>query len=63
MNKLGVAMVFLACIVLSACAEEKQQQVFIPEAQLDALNKAKNLQDDLLKQQQQRQKEFQEQGL
>lgn len=63
MNKVNVAIVFLACLVLSACGEEKQQQVIIPEAQLDALNKAKNLQNDLLKQQQQRQKEFQEQGL
>lgn len=62
MNKLVVLILILASTLLTACgAEKKTEQVIIPQAQLDALDKAKNLENDLLKMQQKRDKEMQEQ--
>ncbi len=63
MNKINVLMLIFLCGLLTACEAEKKQQVIIPQAQLDALDKAKNLENELLKMQQQKEKQLQEQGL
>lgn len=60
MNKPVVLMLMLSSTLLVACGGEKKiEQVIIPQAQLDALDKAKNLENDLLKMQQNRDKEMQ----
>lgn len=62
MNKPVVLILMLSSTLLIACGGEKEvEQIIIPQAQLDALDKAKNLQSDLMKMQQKRDKEMQEQ--
>ena len=63
MYKVSAWILIFLCGLLTACGAEKKPQVIIPQAQLDALNKAKNLENDLLKMQQQQQEKLQEQGL
>ena len=54
MNKINILILSLLCGFLVACnKEQKKTQMVIPQAQLDALNKAKNLEGELLKSQQQ----------
>ena len=60
-NKLGL-MILLSLLIV-ACGAEKPKQVIIPEAQLDALDKAKNLQNDLEVLQQKQQEQLKAQGL
>ena len=55
-------MIIFLCAILMACGSESEQQVIIPQAQLAPLDKAKKLQNDLVKMHQQKQKEMQEQG-
>lgn len=51
-------------LLLTACNEEKKtQQVIIPDAQLQALQKANNMQSELVKAQQNRDLQYKEQGL
>ncbi len=51
-------------LLLTACnQEEKVQQVIIPDAQLQALQKAKNMQSEFVKAQQKRDLQYKEQGL
>ncbi|MCP4322527.1 MAG: hypothetical protein GY951_02100 [Psychromonas sp.] len=51
-------------VLISACTEEKKtEQIIIPKAQLQALQKAKNVQAELLKAQQQKEQQYKEQGL
>ncbi|WP_028863053.1 hypothetical protein [Psychromonas aquimarina] len=60
----SVLLLTALCGLLTACeAEKKQQQIIIPQAQLDALDKAKDLEKDLLKLQEQKDKQLKEQGL
>ncbi len=60
----SVLLLTVLCAFLTACeAEKKQQQIIIPQAQLDALEKAKNLEKELLKLQEQKEKQFKEQAL
>ena len=62
MNKLVVLMLILSSTLLVACGDDKKtEQMIIPQGQLDALEKAKNLEKDLLKMQQQRDEEMQQQ--
>jgi|GEM_PF-5841744 len=63
MNKLNILHLVILCGLLTACGAEKKQQVIIPEAQLQALEKAKNLENELLKMQQQQEKQLKAQGL
>ena len=63
MNKLNIVCLVILCGLVTACGAEKKQQVIIPEVQLQALDKAKNLENELLKMQQQQEKQLQSQGL
>ena len=57
-------LVLIALFTVTACTEDKKtEQVIIPEAQLQALQKAKNLEAELLNMQQQQEEKFKEQGL
>jgi len=64
MRKISALILFFLCVFLSACeGQKKQPQLIIPQAQLDAVEKAKNLENELLKIQQQKEKQRQQQGL
>ena len=64
MNKISELILFFLCVFLTACeAEKKQPQLIVPQGQLDALDKAKNLENELLQIQQQKEKQLQQQGL
>jgi len=63
MNKKRIFLLVILSVALTACGEEKQQQIIIPQVQLDVLHKAKTLEDDLLKNQQQQQAKLKELGL
>ena len=64
MNIINILMVVLLCGLLTACGTEKKvPQVIIPAVQLNALDKAKNLANELLKLPQQKEKQLKEQGL
>ena len=64
MNKYYLLVVLFLSGILSACGEEKQtQQVIIPNAQLDALEKAKGIEVQLLQSQQRQDEKLHEQGL
>jgi len=63
MNKKRIFLPVILSVALTACGEEKQQQIIIPQVQLDVLHKAKTLEDDLLKNQQQQQAKLKELGL
>ncbi|WP_354623797.1 hypothetical protein [Psychromonas sp. MME2] len=54
--------IFLSLLIIG-CGAEEPKQVIIPDVQLDALQKAKNLQNDLQKMQRQQQAKLTEQGL
>ena len=57
-------LILIALVTATACTEEKKtEQVIIPEVQLDALNKAKNLEAELLNLQQQTEEKYKQQGL
>lgn len=61
MNKI---LVIIALFLATACTEEKKtEQVIIPEAQLQALQKAKNVEAELLKAQQEKDEKYKNQGL
>ncbi|MCG6201369.1 hypothetical protein [Psychromonas antarctica] len=64
MNKLNTLLLVVICTLLNACGvEKKQPQMIIPQVQLDALDQAKNMQNELLRMQQQKEKTLREQGL
>jgi len=64
MNKYYLLGVLFFVGILSACGSEKKiQQVIIPKAQLNALEKAKGIEAQLLKSKQLQDKKLQEQGL
>ncbi|MFT6984363.1 MAG: outer membrane lipopolysaccharide assembly protein LptE/RlpB [Psychromonas sp.] len=63
MNKFNTLLLVILCGLLTACGAEKKQQVIIPQAQLQALDKAKNLENELLKMQQQKEEQLKAQGL
>ena len=64
MNKITLLILILFCGLLTACGEkEKSQQVIIPQAQLNALDAAKNLENELAKMQQEKEKQLHKQGL
>jgi hypothetical protein len=63
MNKKRIFLPVILSIVITACGEEKQQQIIIPQAQLDILHKAKTLDDDLLKAKQQQDEKLKALGL
>jgi len=57
-------LILIALVTATACTEEKKiEQVIIPEVQLEALNKAKNLEAELLNLQQQTEEKYKQQGL
>lgn len=62
MNKRAILLLILAGALVTACgAEKKTEQMIIPQAQLDALEKAKQLQHDMQKMMEERDKEIQQQ--
>lgn len=62
MNKRAILLLILTAALVSACGtEEKTEQMIIPQAQLDALEKAKQLQNDMQEMMQEREKEIQQQ--
>jgi hypothetical protein len=64
MNKYYLLVILFCAGFLSACgSDEKTQQVIIPKAQLDVLDKAKGIEDQLLKNKQLQDEKFQQQGL
>jgi len=63
MNKKRFFLPVILSAALTACGEEKQQQIFIPQVQLDVLQQAKTLEDDLLKAKQQQDEKFKALGL
>lgn len=63
MNKLNILHAVILCALVTACGAEKKQQVIIPQGQLEALEKAQNLENELLKMQKQQEKQLQSQGL
>ena len=64
MNKYYFLVVLFLSGILSACGEEKQtQQVIIPKTQLDALDKAKGIEVQLLQSQQRQDEKLHQQGL
>jgi len=63
MNKKRILLLLILSGLLSACEGEKNQQMIIPQAQLDALQKAKALEENLLKAQQQQDADIKELGL
>ena len=57
-------LLLIALFTVTACMEEKKkEQVIIPEGQLQVLQKAKNLEAELLKIQQQKDEKYEQQGL
>lgn len=63
MNKKRVFLLGILSGVLTACGEEKQQQIIIPQVQSELLQQAKMLEGDLLKNQQQQQAKLKALGL
>lgn len=63
MRKISILMFFLRVFVRACEGQKKQPQLTILQAQLDAVEKAKNLENELLKIQQQNEKQWQQQGL
>ena len=63
MMKKRMLLLVLLSTALTACEAEKQQQVIIPQAQLDVLQKAQGLEEDLLKAQQQQESKIKALGL
>lgn len=54
----------IALLIIAACTEGKKgEQIIIPEAQLKAIKKAENLENEILKIQQKKQQEYKKQGL
>jgi len=54
----------LSLLLIFACTEDnKTEQAIIPKAQLQALEKAKNVETALLKSQQKKEQQYKEQGL
>ncbi|GLS91954.1 hypothetical protein GCM10007916_30240 [Psychromonas marina] len=60
MHKLCLLTMFF---LVSACTEDKPKQVIIPDIQLQALQKAKNIEAELLRLQQQKDEQYKSQGL
>lgn len=64
MHKLRLLMFFgVGCLLTGCEAENEQPHLIIPQGQLDALDKAKNLESELLKIHQQKEKQLQQTGL
>jgi predicted component of type VI protein secretion system len=45
MNNKNIFLPVILSVVLTACGEEKKQQIIIPQVQLDVLHQAKTLED------------------
>ncbi|WP_022941804.1 hypothetical protein [Psychromonas hadalis] len=59
-----ISVLLIGLFLLSACGEDKKtEQVIIPSVQLEALEKAKNIEAELLKAQQKRDEKYKKQGL
>ncbi|MFT6926478.1 MAG: putative component of type VI protein secretion system [Psychromonas sp.] len=63
MNKKNIFLLVILSVVLTACGQEKQQQIIIPQTQLDVLHKANTLEDDLLKNKQEQESKLKALGL